>query len=340
MDTMEYHSPTVGEGFKMSRDDYWKSIGTKRTDYCRILQDDTDQWYAGCAVAGPNGLGPREIRDVCPPSSIKALLDAYESSLTWYRWQDDAIDYSKKSSIEIHGSPVFPTLLKPIKTRGVQFNRDPEKPMTDFLRWGECETLILDQEIRPNQIRAICFWVWWDSFEKGSRIMECSNGSMQDLVWIGVEGGGPGLPPAPIVVKQAAEVRPDHYLVLNPLPEPVMIPVNEVAEASYVFEIWDKDQRIMRLRAPNSARTNEWQHVTLTTTDTKNWWPTWELWINGNLVDKKIDGRSIPALTLKKNMIGKFRGCMQDFRVYKKSLDAKSIQTAMSFAKPLLHPSP
>ena len=152
MDTMEYHSRTVGEGFRMSRDDYWKTVsGSHSTDYCRILQDhDTGDWFAGCAVASKSGIGPREIRDTSPPEYIKKLLDAYKDVVTWYRWQDDADDYSKKSVLEVRGNPIFPELVKPIKTRGLQLNRWPQAsqeageaapPLLDSLGWGEPQTL-------------------------------------------------------------------------------------------------------------------------------------------------------------------------------------------------------
>ena len=345
MDPMEYHGRAVGDGFIMSRDDYWKVVtNSGRTDYCRIMQDpDTELWYSGCAVAGPRELGPREIHDVSPPPYIKSLIEAYESALAWYRWQDDEIDYTNKSAIEVHGKPIFPSLLRPLKTRGLQLNRDPDIPMNDILRWGERQTLMLDQVIMPNQIRAISFWIWWDSFEKNSRVLECSNGpAKKDLVWLGVEGGGPPVVPAPLVIQQAAEVRPDHYAVQNRQVEDVVpcIPDLDKSVGNYVFEIWDKDQRIMRLRGPASAKTNEWQHVIVTTTDTTTWWPTWQLWVNGTLCAEKKDGRSIPALTLKNNMIGQFRGCIQDFRIYKKPMGPEQIKTTMAFAKPLLHPNP
>ena len=339
MDTLEYHSRTVGEGFQMSRDDYWKKVtDSGRTDYCRILQDaDTGLWFSGCAVAGKDGIGPREIRDVDPPPAIALLLTAYEGAVTWFRWQDDREDYAKKTVVEVHGSPEFPTLIRPYKSRGLQLNRlSPSLP--DMLRWGEKDTLMLDQDVRPGQIRAVCFWVWWDKFEKGARILECSNGK-KDRVWIGVDSFGPGLSPIR-VPGPAAECRPQEDVILAPPTEPAINPDPEPDSAAYVFEIWDQEQRVMRLKARGAA-TGEWQHVTVTTTDSTTWWPTWQIWLNGALVAEKHDGRSIPALTLANNVIGKHvRGCIQDFRVYNSPMGREKILDAIKWSKPMLHPQP
>lgn len=351
MDSMEYHSPTVAEGFRMSRDDYWRALtDSGRTDYCRILQDkDTGLWSASCAVASSKGIGPREIRDTSPPDFIKSLLDAYKDAVTWYRWQDDAEDYAKQSAIEVRGNPVFPSLIRPTKTRGLQLNRwsqasqeagIPAPPLEDSLGWGEPQTLVLDQDIKPNQIRAISFWVWWDSFEKGARVIECANGK-QDLVWIGVEPGGEPLRPAPLLIQQVAEVRPEQFLGMQgPNRDRVTQTDTPIPEGTYVFEIWDKEQRIMRLTSPTAKR-NTWQHIAVSTTDTTTWWPTWTMWIDGVKVNEKVDGRAIPALTLANNVIGKnVRGCLQDFRVYRAPMTETKIKAAMNWSKPLLHPMP
>ncbi len=148
------------------------------------------------------------------------------------------------------------------------------------------------------------------------------------------------------------EVRPEQLLATGQLTEPAMarptavstIPVPEPdrGSATYVFEIWDDEQRLMRLAAPmGSARTGQWQHVAVTTTDATAWWPTWQLWINGALVATRTDGRLSPALTLGQNYIGRgVRGCIQDLRVYAKPLPADKLQAAIGWGRTKLHPNP
>jgi len=335
-------SPTIGSGFRLSRDDYWKSVtDSGKTDYCRILKDpDTEKWIATCAITGSHGIGPREARDTSPPPYIKSLLAAYRDCITWYRWRDDAEDYTKTTVLAPEGSPKFPTDLNPIKTRGLQLNRWPQasqdagmpaSQIQDSVIWGEPETLQLSN---PTQIKAVSLWVWLDTLD--GRIFEWSNNG-KDLVFLGVDTVTVPLNPMPIQQPQALEVRPDHYLVQKKLVEPEKCILGQEKTSSFIFEIWDQDQRLVSMRAP--AQQHAWQHVVITTTDSTSWWPTWTLWVNGTLITKKVDGRSIPALSLANNVIGKnMRGCIQDFRVYTRPLT--EVQETMAFSQPFLHPLP
>jgi hypothetical protein len=359
MSTMEYTSKTKRDGFLFSRDDYWRANkGRKgRQDYCRIVKDQgTGEWYSTCAIAGATGFNDKEERDTDPPPAIQKLLRAYHGILTWYRWRDDGVDYSQNTAIEARGTPKVPDLIKAELSRGLELNRWPvasqeagehRPPLKDLLRWGEKGTLALDQAVPPRQIRAIATWVYWDAFERGARILECSNGSKEDLMWLGVEGGGhdlPGLEEAPRV-QPAVEVAPTTLAAIGQLTEPAKVrpkPPTPAKSATYAFEIWDKEQRIMRLAAPMaSAEIGKWQHVVVTTTGTDTWWPTWSMWIDGRLVVTRTDGRMSPALELTQNYIGKhMRGCLQDFRIYREPMTETKIQEAIAWSKPALHPQP
>jgi hypothetical protein len=355
MDTLEYKSKTTREGFRFSRDDYWRPGANGRMDYCRIVRDEEDgmgTWYATCAVAGRYGFKPQEERDTNPPPAIRQLLEAYDGIMTWFRWQDDAVDYAGAAGLELHGRPEFPTILKPVVTRGLQLNRNLEIPLNDYLRWGEHGTLHLDQNIMPRQIRAISFWVWWDKFEKGARIIEASTGGKKNLMWLGIEGAGPSLPglQESAVATPAQETRPAALLAVGQLTEPARTTRSPPATpttptettSTYVFEIWDEEQRLVRLAGPQGlARMNQWQHVAVTTTNIDSWWTTWQLWIDGALVATKTDSRLSPAIQLTQNFIGRnVRGCLQDLRIYNKPLYEEKLQAAIAWSKPKLHPNP
>jgi len=356
MDTMEYNSRSKREGFKFSRDDYWRSNTQNkgRMDYCRILKDqETDEWFAGCAIAGREGF-KQEERDSNPPLAIQSLLEAYEGALVWFRWQDDREDYAGNAAFSVYGSPVLPTMLKPTVSRGLQLNRwpiaaqnagEPAPPIRDYLRWGEAGTYELHQAIPPRQIRAISAWVWWDSFEKGATIFESSNPShvshRKDRISLGVEGGGAPLSPIR-TAKAAQELRPEVIQGIGQMTEPASPKTPTLTGATYYFEIWDEEQRIMRLSGPmGSAKVGEWQHVAVTVTDGTAWWPTWQMWINGVLVAERTDGRLSPAMEIKENYIGRnVRGCLQDFRVYSTPLIQGKLKEAIAWSKPKLHPLP
>jgi hypothetical protein len=362
MDTLEYRSASKREGFQFSRDDYWRAAtSSKRMDYCRILKDaGTGHWYPSCAVAGREGFKREEVRDTSPPPAIQRLLEAYEGILVWFRWQDDSDDYAQNAVFEERGRPTFPSLLRPEVSRGLQLNRWPveaqvahQEPqarhLRDYLRFGEPGQLRLDQTIQPRQIRAVACWVWWDTMEKGARILECSNGGRKDLMWLGIEGGGPDLPPArvatPALELPAAAIEAVGQLTEPARPTPSLSlatdrPMGQTA--TYVFEIWDEEQRIMRLESPQgAAKVGEWQHVVVTATDGAAWWPTWEMWVNGELVATRTDGRLSPALELTENHIGKgMRGCLQDFRIYNTPLTEDKLKAAVAWGKRKLHPVP
>lgn len=383
MSTREYTSHTKGEGFRFSRDDYWRVNQTNkgRMDYCRILRDeDTGTFHATCAVAGADGFKAREVVDTEPPAAIRQLLEAYAGALVWYRWRDDREDYTGNTVTEAHGRPEWSVLLRPDVTRGLQLNRWPlsaqaaalpAPPAHDYLRWGEAGTLALDQVVAPRQIRAIATWVWWDAFEKGATILEASAGGKRHRIWFGVEGNGADLPPARVATP-AQELSPQDILAVGQLTEPAVLSttkrsstgIYEIPEpaslrseaavqqpahltntshtATYVFEIWDDESRIMRIASPmGAARTGEWQHVVVTTTSHEDWWPTWSLWINGTLVATKTDGRLSPALELTQNYIGRgLRGCLQDLRVYNRPMTERKITAAIGWSTGMLHPNP
>jgi hypothetical protein len=375
MDTMEFQGPSVKEGFQLSRDDYWKDVNGKgRMFYCRILKEkqceegaelsdkSNTSWFAGCAVATSTGITQREIRDVSPPPHIRSLLEAFEDAMVWYRWRDDSIDYIENTELELHGHPEFPSLLHPIKTRGLQLNRWPRAsqeagetapPLRDFLRWGEKETLCLDQIVNPQQIRAISFWVYLDHLEKQTRILECTNGGTRDLVWIGIEGGGASIEPfsqpkgdvLPADELGSAQIHALGAHVEPPKQSKKETSTNSTTTGSWVFEMWDKEQRIMRITTPPIAKTDVWQHVALTTTDSTSWWPTWQIWLDGQCISEKKDGRMIPALQLTQNKIGKnVRGCLQDFRIYRAPLPPSKIASMIAWSSSsentILHPQP
>ena len=364
MDTMEYNTPTKREGFRFSRDDYWRlstaNTTSRRMDYCRILKDEkTGEHYSSCAIASFNGFKKKEERDAEPPFYIQELLEAYEGCLVWFRWRDDKEDYASNAAFQVFGRPIFPSLLNPEVSRGLQLNRwsaasqeagEPAPPLTDYLRWGEKGTFELYQAIHPRQLRAISFWVWWDGFEKDATVVDCANPAKnvrkQDRIVIGVDGGGPNLPAIP-PMPAAQEVRSEVVQAIGQLTEPARTgrppPSPSLsASARYYFEIWDEENRIMRLESPMStAKTGQWQHVAVTVTDATAWWPTWQFWLNGTLVSEKTDGRLSPAMEITENFIGKnMRGCIQDFRMYSTPLTKGKLQTAIKYSKGKLHLQP
>jgi hypothetical protein len=375
MSNREWAGPSTEEGFKWSRDDYWRPPASKgkRTAYCRILKDsqpdskvkDTGEFASFCAVAGMDGFRAGDERDTSPPPAIQSLLRAYQNALLWWRWQDDDGDYVDNAVYERHGEPIPPSEGAPLRTtaaRGFQFNRwstadqqslTPKPPLTDYLRWGEAGVLSLDQIIPPRQIRAFAAWIWWDAVEAGAAIWESTNGGSngkKELVRLFAEGGGPDLPALPSW-RPAQEVRPDVIQAVGQLTEPVVEPLQHFSalpsqplsqNATYVWEIWDIDGRLVRLESgPSSLKAGTWQHVVVTTAEEVSWWPRWQLWLDGELKAEARDSRAIPAMSLSQNFLGRgFRGCIQDVRMYSVPMTAAKIKEAKEWSGARLHPQP
>ena len=368
MNTLEFHSRSKKQGFRFGPDDYWRHK-TQRMDYCRILRDEEHgptSWASFCAVTTKSGIGPAEEHDVDPPAFIKKLLTAYEGIMTWYRWQEDGLDITDSTELSLIGRAQVPTMSKPIKTRGLQLNRYPAAareageqapPLRDLVQFGEKGTLHLDQDVKPSTIRAIAFWIFWDLFEKEAAVLYCSAADGKNRVWLGVDGSGPL--PAPmkdVQIGPAQELTPEQMQRLGkpcveevPLyatrpsetPHAVKHEIHVEKTASWIFEIWDESQRIMRIKAPHGATIGKWQHVVVTTADSTTWWPTWQIWLDGVKVTEQAEGRMIPALFLTNNRIGEnVRGCLQDFRIYREPMTEDKIKEAMAWSSRLLHPTP
>jgi hypothetical protein len=314
MNTMEYNTPTVGEGFRMNRDEYWKMRpreGRNRANYCRIVKDITGEWYASCVVPGFAG----EERDTDPGPNIADLLEAYEGIMVWWRWLDDQTNYAGDLTYTPVGRAEFPEILNATVSRGLELNRWPiaaqeaglpKPPALDYLRLGDFGD--------ARSLRAIATWVWWDNHED-STILELSDRESGDRIVLGLYGGGKTL------------VSMDSAL-------------NVVETATYYFEIWEGRQRIFRLNAPMSAgRIGAWQHVAITTVGTEDWQTTWQFWIDGVMVVESA-GRMSPAMEMTENYIGrKLRGCLRDFRMYSTPFGPR-IATAIEWSQPTLHPRP
>lgn len=353
MDTLEYSSRTVGDGFRMSRDDYFNG-----PNYCRILKDaETGEWMAMCAPAGRTGFRSVDTVDVAPPSRIQALLDAYEGVRIWYRWQDDGLDYAETTVAATVGpaaGALVPTTLRPIVTRGLQLNRWPQAAQEaaqgpaqldplSYLRIGDAETMAI-----RGSIRAIACWVWWDVLAQTQNILDCADRENKDRFWIGVESGWAQAPAsAEPVVTPVQELRPERLLAVGKRTEPPKTDGSlktETESATYVFEVWDQEQRLVRLESPpgrGGARPHVWQHLVLTTTDSTSQWPTWQMWLDGQCIATYANGRVCPATELARNFVGRgMRGCIQDFRMYDRALGSTEIDAVRKWGSALLHPMP
>lgn len=204
LDPYVFKSKTVGQGFLISRDDYFNDgNGDGRDDYCRILKLGPDRFEAQCAIATIEGFSHLNVQDSKPPADIKDLLWFFEGIMVWYRFFDDMVDYADNARLSRYGKIEIDEDPKKGKTQGLELNRIDSSavekgapiigsapPAEQFVRLGESSELEFGKNIKLRNMRAISCWVYWDAFTNNSKIFDFGNGAGQDNIFLGIDGKG------------------------------------------------------------------------------------------------------------------------------------------------------
>jgi len=396
LDSLTYRTDSARNGFKFSRDDYYRDVnGDKKDDYGRILKMDLapkDRWEARVVLASlarfRTGM---EITDTSPPPDIADLLWFFEGSMVWFRWFDDMVDYSENARLQLSGRASVDETPRATQTKGLQLNRLPDgnpddeyakcsdvKPLADqYLVMGENQAMELDTKIQIRELRGFCVWAYFDDFSNNARIFDFGNGAGKSNVFLGIEGRGPSpvsghaLGPRPGPTNEvcsrnpAVEVLPLDYLktsdanvdefecrglekVTDTYP-PDEAPQTLPDKANLMFEIWDTEQRKMRIKVLQCIPKRKWVHIALTTTDQSAFRPTWHVYINGAKVFEQPDGHMPLTSLLTQNYIGRsnwegvssqyldaderFRGALFDFRMYRTPMSVSKIKRTVEWGK-------
>lgn len=328
-------------------------------------------------------VGSAEVPDNDPPSNIKDLLWFFEGVMVWYRWFDDMVDYAENTQLSIAGEARIdekPTTL----TKGLELNRLPAVSAEDppaaeqYLKIGENPRLEFDSVVAIRNLRAISVWAYFDEFTNNARIFDFGNGAGRDNVLLGIEGRGnkggafgslgarPSATNAVCAARAAPETTPQNFLATSdaninfwecPGPEPVdsTYPEDETAAedvdptANLLFEIWDTQQRKMRIRVLNAIPLKRWVHIALTTTDATSIRPTWQVYIDGSKVYEEPSGHVPLKSFLTRNYIGRsnwegvssqyqdaderFRGALFDFRLYRTPMSNTKISRTVEWGR-------
>lgn len=374
----DYFRDVNGDG----KDDYGRIL--------KIEQAPNDMWEARVVLAGIDRFKQLESPDNSPPPDIAELLFFYEGIMAWYRFYDDMLDYGENTILSIAGKATIDEtpkrLIDNIKTKGLQLNMIPagsaqeKPPQNQFLKIGENSRLEFDTKFSLRNLRGICTWVYFEEFTQNARIFDFGNGAGKDNVLLGIEGKGndPGAfgrlnstPPPEAKIcntRRIAEVTPQDYLNTSdanidewecPDFEPVstLYPEDEITpgldkKANLFFEIWDSQQRKMRIRVLSCLPLRKWVHICLTTTDKVAFRPTWEVYIDGKKVYRQEDGHMPLADYTTKNYIGRsnwegvssqyndaderLRGALFDLRFYRTPLSEEKIKRTVKWGEKLL----
>jgi hypothetical protein len=319
LSTVKYRTPSVRQGFEISRDDYMHDLYNEGRDaYCRILKTGTDTFEAKCNPAGDTSFKTNLVTDANPPEKIKTLLNFYEGVVFWLRFRDDMLDYAKNltvakaGNITIQESPPNPPV-----TEGVEFNGKDQ-----FLRIGDAKDLSFGEVVQLKYLRATCFWVFFDEFTNNAHIYDFGNGSGKDNVFVGIIGRGNAGPqtdeisgsvcldqavttvPKPPSGQQCTlEQSPETALITSsanvnlwdcPKPEvfgkimkpiqPKATPEGEAKTADLVYEIWDSQMRKLHIQVKNAIPLRKWVHITITAGNNDAFKPDLKIYRNAELI--------------------------------------------------------
>ena len=380
LSSVKYRTQSTSAGFRMSRDDYMN-----KGAYCRILKDKDGSYQAFCNRPLDNEFDHALRADTNPPKDTQTLLTFYSGCMFWLRFRDDMVDYVNNvktytnGGLEIEESPANPPV-----TRGLSFNG-----VDHFVRLGDNLDLELGDKVKMRSLRAIMLWVYFDEFTNNTHILDFGNGAGRDNVVLGIVGKGDpnvftagdirppllcgpestvptgksGAQPVKETTPQRAmldsKANVDEYSSEGFEVEPRKLPpsrVNdlvkysmEAEKATFLYEIWDQQQRKMRIVIPGVLPKKKWTHICVTAASTDSFRPDIAVYIDGEKVKVEASGWLPQASTTSNNYIGKsnwtnetsqyenknelFKGSVFDVRGYKVPLSEKVIKDSIVWGK-------
>jgi hypothetical protein len=319
LSTVKYRTPSVKDGFEISRDDYMNDVLKEGRDgYCRILKTGKDTFEAKCNPAGDTSFKSSIVTDANPPPNIKILLTFYEGIVFWLRLRDDMLDYAqnltvtKAGDLQIQEAPPNPPV-----TEGLEFNGEDQ-----FLRIGDSKDLSFGDVVQLRYLRATCFWVYFDEFTNNAKIYDFGNGAGKDNVVVGIMGrGNAGLQTAtdkPICLDQALttvpappsgqqcteEVSPERALItsaanvnlwdcpkpeifgriMKPIQPKAAPPTSEAKTADLIYEVWEGQMRKLHIQVKNVIPLRKWVHIVITAGNNDAWKPSLKIYADGKEV--------------------------------------------------------
>jgi hypothetical protein len=320
LSTVKYRTPSVRQGFELSRDDYMHdALNEGRNGYCRILKTGPDTFEAKCNPAGDTSFRTALVTDANPPQNIKMLLSFYEGIVFWLRLRDDMVDYAKNitvaksGNIEIQEYPPNPEITEGLKFNGID----------QFLRIGDSADLSFGDVVQLKYLRATSFWVYFDEFTNNAHIYDFGGQTPGDNnVFVGIMGRGNAgpqrdekqdslcidqavttVPGAPSGQQCTEEVSPQVGMITSsanvnlwdcPKPElfgkimkpiqPHATPPGEGKTADLIYEIWDSKQRKLHIQVKNIIPLKKWVHIVITAGNNDAWKPNLKIYANSKLV--------------------------------------------------------
>jgi len=375
LSSVKYRTPSVADGFEVSRDDYMNQ------GYCRILKRG-DEFQAICNPIGDTSFKNITV-DSNPPATIQTLLRFYEGIVFWLRFKDSLEDYAKNLTVSIAGGIQIDEVPAE-KTEGLEFNG-----VDQFLRIGDDTNLEFGDVVQLRYLRGISFWVYFDEFTNNAKIFDFGNGPNQDNVFVGIIGRGnigtqQDEPTTPCV-DESLKTVPEQpsgaqgSLVVSPqvafatsraniesydcpspelfgkIVEPLEKKVgksHEATTADLLYEIFEGKMRKVHIQVKNVFPIRKWTHITITTTNNSAFSSGLKIYANGKLVHTE-ESTFLPQTNYTtNNYIGKsnsasvtsqyanadelFKGKLFDFRGYRTAFTDQKIKDTYEWGLSLL----
>ena len=380
-----FRTASVKDGFRLSRDDYMRDIDSDgRADYCRILKEG-EEFYALCNTATDSGFSKKEAIDTSPPEDIEKLLHMYQGCIFWLRLRDDMLDYiqnlhvSKAGRCEVEEDPPRPPVTLGLPLNGVN----------QFLRIGDDSYLNFGSTVLLRNMRALQFWVKFDEFTNNAHILDFGNGAGIDNVWVGIlnrgnlgidatqkpllcggdsvvpeapSGAQPGEVTTPQDLMETTSANVEAYTCQGFAVSPRKVEHSVVGKpkvhkeykknADMCYEIWDSQQRKMRIVVPGVFEIDEWVHVVITAEGSDAFRPDIVVYKNGQRIFIEPSGWLPQNNTTTNNYIGKsnwtsvtsqygnrdelFKGSVFDIRGYRVPMSSALVTESYNWGKGML----
>ena len=388
VDSGRYRTLGTKDGFRLSLDDYMHDINNDgRDDYCRILKWKDGSYQPVCARAQDLNFDSREVIDPEPPEEIALLLRMYRECVLWLRFENNLLDYVDSVKVATTGGISIDERPKQETTdaiAGLEFNGADQ-----FLRLRDAPDLSVGAVVPLRSIRAWMVWVFFDDFTNNAKVFDFGNGAGRDNVFLGLLGNGDEgvssedkrpllcgaeetntlptgssgaqpvqeVPPQTLMETTDANVNEYTCVGFDVMPRRLTpsylggekTTKNPLGKATLIYEVWDKQARKMRLKAPAAVKLQTWTHICVTAMDDSNFRPNVAMYVNGKKVIEKESGW-LPATSSMTNCyLGKsnwanaqdkfdnkdelFKGRLFDFRAYRASVSEGLIQESYDWGK-------
>lgn len=384
MNSLSFRTST---GEPWSRDDYMRdTTGSGRSDYCRIVKVDSETFETRCSIAGDFRFGPVLQQDTAPSDEIQTLLSFYDGILFWLRFRDDMLDYAQNLEIyKANGLTIEEADPNPVVARTLVFNG-----IDQFLRVGDNKALEFGERVELRTVRAISFWVYFEEFTNNAVILDFGNGSARDNIKIGIIGrgnpsvnegdiirpllcgGSSTIPDKPSGAQRVVETTPQRLMETTsanleefdcPLPaveprvfppiRPIVDAISNAKRADLLYEVWDSQQRKMRIVVKGAIPLQKWVHVVIGAENNDAFRPDIGVWIDSVKAFTQPSGWLPQNSSTTNNYIGKsnnynlttqfengrdelFKGRLFDMRAYKSTMSEKKIKDIYNWGKKLL----